>query len=93
MSTNTSANTANTAKTVGTITQTRQQLWDLLQKERNVSRELSADIKAIVALVKEFKDTVDIPEKLTLTWVIVNRKAIFNLIQGIIKVLKTKNAI
>lgn len=75
------------------ITQTREQLFKLLEKEKANAKELLADIKAIVALVKEFKEKVGIPDKGTLGWAISNRKAIFALIQNIVIVLRVKNAI
>lgn len=94
-------NATNTANTVSknattsntTISQTRAQLFEALQKEKLNSKELWADIKAIANLIKEFQVNVGIPSDVSLGWAIKNRKAIFRLFKEIIAVLKTKNAI
>mgnify|MGYP001559357642 CR=1 FL=1 len=62
-----------------------------LRLENLKNLEFVKDVKAIVKLFIEFKAKVGFPDKVNFTWVLMNYKAIINLLKDTIYILKTKS--
>lgn len=67
-----------------------EQLITKLLNEQSRSSELWNDIQDIVKLVTQFIATNPLPGKFSIIWIIARPISVFNLIKGIVTILRTK---